>query len=104
MFCTNKEKIKISENDKNVKTIRARISGRETVIYRLLRGYSPEYDGFIYSILLSLYEGDDLADEEYAFDVTRDTHDAYRILDLTVRNEIVPSSFYESFEFIVDKL
>ncbi len=92
------------QDKKNVITVPAKVSGDITVVYRLLHGYSPEFDCFIYSLLLSLYENGVLQSEEYAFDIARDGSRAAAILDLAVRFEVLPPSFGESLEYILDLL
>ena len=87
----------------NVKTVKAVINGTE-VIYRLLRGYSADHDCFVYSLLITLFENGGVSDEEYAFDVTRNGSNAAKIFDLTVRYGLLPSSFHDGFEFILDKI
>ncbi len=89
---------------KSVTTVPVRISGDDTVVYRLLRGYMPEIDGDIYSLLVSLYENGELTDETYAFDICRDTERAEALFDLTVKYEVLPSSFADTFEYMLDLL
>ncbi len=90
--------------EENVRTLKSKINSTETVIYRLLRGYSPDLDAFIYSMLISLYKNNVIEDETYAFDVARDSDHASSLLLLAVEYETVPSTFYDCFEFIEDKL
>ena len=92
------------DNEENVRTLKSKINSNETVIYRLLRGYSPDLDEFIYSILISLYKNDKIEDETYAFDIARDSVHASSLLFLAVEYETVPSTFYDCFEFMEDKL
>lgn len=104
MFRINQSESTTENYDKSVKTVISHLSGGMTVEYRLLRGYCTDPECFVYSLLISLYDGRILEDEEFAFDVTRDAHDAETIFGLAIRHEIVPSSFNESFEFIIDNL
>ena len=89
---------------KSVTTVPVRISGDDTVVYRLLRGYLPDIDGDIYSLLVSLYENGEMTDETYAFDISRDKERAEAIFDLAVKYEVLPSSFADTFEYMLDLL
>ena len=104
MQCSNGDTSGFEEYGSNVRTLISQISGNETVEYRLLKGYSPDSDEFIYSILISLYKNGDIEDETYAFDITRNSDHASSLLHLAVEYETVPSTFYDCFEFMEDKL
>ncbi len=86
-------------NFQHTVTLAKRVEGDKTILYRCLECESIDRS-LTYSLLVTLIENGEVADERFIYDLTSDSETACRIFDILTENSVTPFGI----EYVLDSV